>query len=157
MNTSQTRDSRATHCRAAFHDRQFQWAILGALPLWLAGFWYFAPDSDWFWPLHRPRDLLFLVLVYPLLEEVLFRGLLHGWLLEQGSLQRRWLGLSGANLLTSVCFVGLHFIAHPPLAAAAVLLPSLIFGHFRDRHGSLCAPIVLHAYYNLGYFWIFAG
>lgn len=157
MNDLRPSDVHAGRCRGILGDSHFRLAILGALPVWLAGYLYFAPNSDWAWPLHRPRDLLFLGLVYPLIEELLFRGLLQGWLLEHRSLQRRWLGLSGANLLTSVCFMGLHFIAHPPLAATAVMLPSLIFGHFRDRHGSLCAPIALHVYYNLGYFWIFAS
>lgn len=138
-------------------DRHFQWAILAALPVWLAGYLWFEPATDPAWPLNHPRDLLFLGLVYPIVEELLFRGLLQGWLREWSSLRRNWLGLSGANLLTSAVFTGLHFIAHPPLAAAAVIAPSLIFGHFRDRHGNLRAPIVLHMYYNIGYFWIFSG
>lgn len=157
MNSRQADGASAENCRGALADRQFHWAILGALPVWLAGYLYFAPDTDWAWPLHRPRDLLFLGLVYPLVEELLFRGLLQGWLRERAVLRRQRFGLSGANLLTSAMFTGLHFFAHPPLAAAAVLLPSLIFGHFRDRHGSLCAPVVLHVYYNIGYFWIFAN
>lgn len=156
MNATQTRDARAGPCRGIPGDRHFQVAILGALPLWLASYLYFAPHTDWAWPLHRPRDLLFLGLVYPLIEELLFRGLLQGWLRKHTGLRRQRFGLSGANLIASAMFTGLHFFAHPPLAAASVLLPSLIFGYFRDRHGSLCAPIVLHVYYNVGYFWIFA-
>ena len=49
-------------------------------------------------------------------------------------------------------FTALHFVNHPPPWAAAVLLPSLLFGYFRDRHGSVLPAIVLHVFYNAGYF-----
>ncbi|MBU1192755.1 MAG: hypothetical protein KKA36_09395 [Gammaproteobacteria bacterium] len=48
-----------------------------------------------------------------------------------------------------------YFLKRPALQQ--VIVPSLIFGHFRDRFGTLHAPIMLHIYYNLGYFWIFAS
>ncbi len=138
-------------------DRQFRVAVIAAPLVWLLGYLAFTPDPDWAWPLHRPREVLYLGVLYPCIEELLFRGLLQGWLLERASFRRRWLGLTVANLLTSGIFTALHFFAHPPLAAAAVLVPSLVFGYFRDRHGNLHAPILLHVYYNLGYFWIFAS
>ena len=31
----------------------------------------------------------------------------------------------------------------------------LLFGLFKDRSGTLGAPIVLHVFYNSGYFWLF--
>lgn len=132
-------------------------AVAAAPPVWLAGYLWFAPATDWAWPLHRPRELLYLGVLYPLIEEILFRGALQGWLRRRALLCRTLLGLSGANLLTSAIFTALHFIAHPPLAALSVFVPSLVFGHFRDRHGDLRAPIALHMYYNIGYFWIFSA
>ena len=60
-----------------------------------------------------------------------------------------------ANLLTSLLFTALHFINHAPLWAAAVFFPSLVFGFFKDRTGKLAAPIILHVFYNSGYFWLF--
>lgn len=136
-------------------DRQFIWALLIAPVLWLIGYYVYSPTPDWAWALHQPREFALLVIVYPCIEELLFRGLLQGWLLERTQFQRRWFNLSLANITTAGIFTVLHFFSHPPLAAAAVLLPALIFGHFRDRYGSLHAPILLHVYYNLGYFWIF--
>ncbi|HWS03871.1 MAG TPA: JDVT-CTERM system glutamic-type intramembrane protease [Gammaproteobacteria bacterium] len=138
-------------------DRQFFWALLIAPLLWLIGYYFYSPTPDWKWPLHQPRELVFLVILYPSVEELLFRGLLQGWLLERANFQRHWQGLTLANLATSVIFTVLHFLMHPPLAAASVLLPSLVFGYFRDRYGRLHAPILLHVYYNLGYFWLFAS
>lgn len=51
----------------------------------------------------------------------------------------------------SLQFSALHFIGHPPLWAAGVLLPSLLYGFFRDRHDSVLPPIALHVFYNAGY------
>lgn len=143
--------------RRALRDLQFWLAAFAAVLLWLLGYLWLQPEPALAWPLQRLREALFVVLLYPLVEESLFRGLLQGRLLERPALRRKAAGLTRANLLTSLVFTGLHFIFHPPLAAAAVIIPSLIFGHFRDRHGSLHAPILLHMYYNLGYFWIFAS
>ncbi len=138
-------------------DKHFWSAVAGALLVWGAGIFWFRPDPDLLWPLHQPRDLLFLGILYPLLEEVIFRGGVQGYLLRREAGARRYAGITLANLVTSLIFTGLHFIAHPPLAAAAVFLPSLIFGYFRDRHGDLRAPIALHMYYNIGYFWLFSS
>jgi membrane protease YdiL (CAAX protease family) len=138
-------------------DRQFFLALLIAPLLWLIGYYFYAPTPDWRWPLHQPREFALLVMFYPCLEELLFRGMLQGWLLERANFQRHWQGLTLANLATSCIFTALHFLMHPPLAAASVLLPSLVFGYFRDRYGRLHAPILLHVYYNLGYFWLFAS
>ncbi|MFN2309388.1 MAG: JDVT-CTERM system glutamic-type intramembrane protease [Gammaproteobacteria bacterium] len=138
-------------------DPHGRWALAAAPVVWVLGYLWFAPATDWAWPLHHPRELLILGLLYPLVEELLFRGVLQGWLRERAALCHTFAGLSWANLLTSTLFTALHFIAHPPLAALAVFVPSLIFGHFRDRYGGLRAPIALHMYYNTGYFWIFSG
>lgn len=143
--------------RQLLRDSQFWLAVGAAVLVWGAGYLGSSPQPDWAWPLHRPSDVLYLVVLYPLIEELLFRGVLQGHLLKRPILQTKIAGLTGANLVTSLIFTGLHFFMHPPLAASAVLLPSLIFGHFRDRHGNLLAPILLHSYFNLGYFWIFAS
>ncbi len=86
------------------------------------------------------------------MEELIFRGALQGELLRRGWEQQTIAGLSVANWITSLAFMALHFIAHPPLWAAAVLVPSLLFGHFRERFRSLYPPLSLHIYYNTGYF-----
>ena len=99
--------------------------------------------------------LLVLAGLYPVAEEALFRGLVQGWLLDRpwGRLHRGPLSL--ANGLTSVLFAALHLFTHPPLAAALVFFPSLVFGVARERTGGLAWPIGLHGWYNAGWFWIF--
>ncbi len=104
-------------------------------------------------PLHGWTALLLLVLLQPLLEELLFRGLIQGKLLTlPWGGQRRFAGFTLANLATSLLFTALHFASHSPLWAAGVLLPSLLFGYFRDRHDSIYPAIALHVFYNGGYF-----
>lgn len=92
------------------------------------------------------------VLVYPPLEEIVFRAGL------QASLLRRWpprggCSLSRANSVTAIVFAAAHLWFHPPLWALATLLPALLFGAFYERHRQrLGAPIVLHSACNAAYF-----
>ncbi len=109
----------------------------------------------------EPADLLtqrFIVvaLVYPVLEEIVFRGVLQGWLLKQGWGQRKWAGLSGANVVTSLFFMALHVVRRPGMLSVGVFIPSLVFGFFRERYGNLYAPIALHIFYNAGFVLYFA-
>jgi len=112
----------------------------------LAGPHLRAPASAWAWAS--------LVLVQPLLEELVMRGLVQGLALSltlrHGAALR--LGpLSVANGLTTALFVALH-LPHQPLAwALAVALPSLVLGHLRERLGSVWPGVLLHAIYNLGF------
>lgn len=98
--------------------------------------------------------LVSLVLVQPLVEELLFRGVLQGQLMTQSWGRRQLGGFTLANLAASVLFTALHFASHPPLWAIGVLLPSLLYGYFRDRHHSVYPAIALHVFYNAGYFLI---
>ena len=100
------------------------------------------------------RDFSWLVgfLIWqPLVEELLFRGVLQGQLraTRPGRAQRA--GISGANLLTSAVFALLHAIYHAPTWAIAVLIPSLVFGFMRDRHGSVYPGLLLHCVFNGAY------
>jgi len=94
-------------------------------------------------------------LVYPVLEEIVFRGAAQG-ALWQTRLAAVALGpLSGPNLLTSVVFTSLHLILRPGWFMLGVFVPSLIFGYFRDRHQSIVPPIMLHVLYNTGFLLLF--
>ena len=97
-----------------------------------------------------PAKLALVVLAYPLVEEWLFRGRL------QPALADRWKGmalpgLSTANVLTSLAFALAHLIAQPPVYALATLVPSLVYGHLRERYGSIVPSFILHAWYNLSW------
>lgn len=88
----------------------------------------------------------------PLFEELLFRGIVQGYLLQSMARQKTWFGLSISNLLTSFLFSLAHLVNHSILWSLLVFVPSLGFGFVRDRFGSVYPSIALHAFYNAGYF-----
>ena len=137
-------------------DPLFLLAMAAGPACWLILCFILQPTVQWGWPLLLPWQFLLPVLVYPVAEELVFRGLIQELLHEYLGSGR--LGpVSVANLLTSCLFTGLHFVQHPPLWAALVFFPSLVFGFFKDRTGALAAPIILHAFYNAGFIWLFAA
>ena len=131
-------------------DWHYGVAMIAALPVWAVLYWMNAPLADPAWVLAAPLVLIKLVLVIPVLEELVFRGLLQGWLIKQPWAGGQVLGISFANIMTSLLFASLHFIYHEPLMAIAIFFPSLVFGYFRDRYeGWLVPSIGLHCFYNL--------
>lgn len=95
--------------------------------------------------------VLSMVLLQPLVEELLFRGALQGQLEKKPWARRRFAGLSAANYVTTLLFMLAHLIHHTPLWAAGVIVPSFIFGYFRDRHRQVYPAFLLHAFYNACY------
>lgn len=143
--------SASTVRRSGFHRDPLFWLALAAGAVVAAGIGHWVPVeafpaiSPIAWP------VIAMVLVYPVLEELAFRGLLQGWLLSYPWGRGSRLGVTAANLLTTAAFSALHFLHHPPAWAALVAVPSLVFGFFRDRSGTVLPAIILHAAYNLFY------
>ena len=131
--------------------------MLAAPLFWVALLAMDGRSPDVSWPLRSPVQFLMATLVYPVLEELAFRGFVQGALRRTRWGVRSVAGVSGANLATSVAFAALHFLRHPPLWAGLTFFPSLVFGYFRDRSGGVALPIVLHVFYNAGYFWLFGS
>lgn len=106
----------------------------------------------------HPRQVLWspvflsVALWQPLCEELLFRGVIQGYLLQSRSMQKTWCGLSISNLVTSCLFSLAHLASHSVSWSLLVFLPSLCFGFVRDRFGSVYPSIILHVFYNGGYF-----
>jgi len=140
-----------------WRDLLFWLAVMAGPLCWLLLYLLLRPATpQWTWPLAAPAEYLLPVLLYPVLEEIVFRGLLQE--LAQEFISRRTLGpVSLANLLTSLVFTGFHFLNHTPLWAALVFFPSLVFGFFKDRYGTLTAPILLHGFYNAGFLLLFTA
>ena len=105
------------------------------------------PRTGFGWPL-----LVSLVVWQPVVEELLFRGLLQGALRRTRFGLSAWMGFSVANLVTSVAFVLLHLARHTLPWAVAVFFPSLLFGLFRDRADSTWPAICLHVAFNAAFF-----
>ena len=129
------------------------WAVLLAGPAsWLILFFIGLPlrtnAISW-------NIVIMAIVVYPVLEEIVFRGAVQGYLLSHPALTRSMVGISLACVLTSVLFAAAHLLRQPPLWAALVFLPSLVFGWARERHDSLVSPTLLHMSYNAGFVGLF--
>ena len=107
------------------------------------------------WPLLAPGRFLLLVLIYPVLEEIVFRGGMQGELSHRLPLRFQWHIVSMANIITSLLFATLHWVVRADALALLVFFPSLIFGYFRDRDASWVPGAILHSFYNLGFLWLF--
>ena len=128
-----------------YKDHVFISLVLIPIPFWLFLYIY-----NGFRQIEDLKLFFTLILLYPILEEILFRGLIQPTIAKQFS--KSWLIISQANLITSALFVSLHFINHPPLWALAVVIPSITFGYIQERVNHILAPITLHITYNAGYF-----
>lgn len=108
----------------------------------------------------HPRDmnqilswsLLSVTVWQPILEEILFRDVLQTTLLRTSWGARRLSFVSVANVTTSCAFSAAHLGSHAPAWAALVFFPSLLFGTLRDRFDSIAPSVLLHVFYNGGYF-----
>jgi membrane protease YdiL (CAAX protease family) len=136
--------------KALLRDRLFCAAILAAQIVIVILYLVLRPPIEFDWIGREPLRFAIVMVVYPVLEEIVFRG----WL--QQSLRKRIAyviaGITAANILTSIVFTLFHFINHRPVWAAAVIIPSIIFGYFRDKYESVMPSIVLHIIYNMAYF-----
>ncbi len=112
------------------------------------------PDPAWAF-FADPAGFFGLAVAWPLAEEGLFRGLIQPALgRTRGGAREAW-GVTTANAATSALFAVAHLFAHAPAWAAATIVPSLVFGYFRDRYGSVAPGAALHVFYNAGWFLTF--
>jgi len=137
-------------------DPLFLLAVAAGPAGWLALALILPAAADLAWPLADPAKFVIVAAVYPLVGEVVFRGLLQGSLLRTGWGAMRLGALTAANILAAIAFSAAHLVRTTPPWAAAVLVPGLVFGFFRERHG-LHAAILLHVIYNAGFVWLYWG
>jgi len=137
----------------AWRDAAFYTALLAGPVCWLiliiAGQPIVGPPALLFW--------LKLSVLMPVLEEIVFRGGIQSALMSKPVFARRWYGLSLANLATSLLFAAMHLVSQPPVWAALVFIPSLVFGWARDRYNAVVPSVLLHAVYNSGFVWLFVA
>ncbi len=98
---------------------------------------------------HNLTTIFLIILLNPILEEIVFRGYLQNMLLKYKPLVINIIGISFANLIVSIIFALLHLLNSSAIMAAAILIPSLVFGFFYQRYQSIIPSILLHIYYNI--------
>ncbi len=129
---------------AARTDYRLLFAGIAPLLLWP----WIPPWSDAILAHGLLSAIIFCVSV-AVLEEVLFRGFLQGWLLRKIFFKCASLGLSRANWLTSFVFAAAHVWQHPLMLVPEYLAISLVLGYFRERYNGILVPVALHVWYNL--------
>jgi membrane protease YdiL (CAAX protease family) len=133
--------------RQFYSDKVFQLLLFTPSVIWLLIYSYKPNIAE-----IDLTHLITLVLVIPVIEEILFRGILQpriGIIYKQKIMK-----MSLANLITSSIFTLLHLFTEPTLLALSTFFPSLIFGFVRERYKRLLPSIILHSSYNGGYFLI---
>lgn len=97
-------------------------------------------------------SLVKVLLLAPVLEELIFRGGIQT-LLDRTAPGGRLVvpGVTAGNVLTSALFAAAHLWVAAPALAAAIFLPSLVFGRLRQLYPSLLPAMIVHALYNACY------
>ena len=98
-----------------------------------------SPADGWFVVM-----IVLLVAVVPIMEEILYRGILQRVLGALG------LSAAPAILLTSVIFALMHVGAARVHALPALFVLSIGFGWAYEKTGRLIAPMVMHMLFNAG-------
>jgi membrane protease YdiL (CAAX protease family) len=89
-------------------------------------------------PGELPKSLVVLAVLAPLVEELIFRGLLYGWIAG------RW-GTFAAWMVSSLAFAAAHY---EPAHIVLVLPLGFFFGWLRRRTDSLLPSLVSHIFNN---------
>ena len=126
-----------------------------AVPVWIAALFGVYIELIPAPPFESIAAILTAVVMFPVLEELVFRGLL--WDLW-GIFARKKAGLIASvavkNCFISICFSLLHAINYGALGAVLVFIPSLWLGWLRERSGSIKVCCLVHVLWNLGYFGV---
>lgn len=134
-----------------FTDTQFGVALIAApiFTLFYSKIFQQKTDNP-FWL----TDNITFIFLYPIIEELAFRGTIQEYFTRYFKQNRVFYNLSYANLLTSFFFMLIHFVHHPIIWAISTFFPSLVFGYFKERYNNVIPSIILHIFYNFCYFSI---
>lgn len=126
-------------------DFQLLLAVIAPLLIWP-----WVPAGDYAYAENGFFNTVALFTLVPIVEEIVFRGFLQGWLLQKSWFGKQTAGASRANWFTSIAFATVHLWQHALFLAPGYLMVSLLLGHFRERYHGILVPVLLHGYYNLG-------
>ena len=141
------KESGMMNCPAFYRDGKFIVAVLAGIPVvWLLHGWIpvFSSNLTLHWKL-----LLSVLIWQPLIEELLFRGIIQGQLSKSNWGQQARFRITAANIVTSVLFVALHMLNSSPIWSLTIFIPSILYGYFRDTFNSVYPAMLLHSVYNI--------
>ena len=133
-----------------YKDRLFLAALFSGAIVWVV-LWFSVVPTFTIGESSIAAIIFLTVVWHPVLEEILFRGVVQGALFNKAWGSKQFLGLSAANWLTSFLFVSAHLFFQPWMWAISVLIPSLVYGFFRDKYASIYPCIILHSFFNGGF------
>ena len=97
-------------------------------------------------------QFVLLMFAFPIIEEIIFRQQIQGYLLKTDWGKRKLSFLSYANLLSAGLFASLHVVLNvAAISSFFTILPGLAFGHVFEKRQHLSGAILLHCYYNAGF------
>lgn len=101
------------------------------------------------------HQLILLIILYPIAEELAFRGFIQSQMINMLGKRPLSYGVSLPNVITSFLFSLVHLINHDLIWSALIFFPSLLFGYFKEKYDSTKPGIGLHIIYNAGYYLLF--
>lgn len=143
----------ATAINRKFYQDPVFWVLVGAGPVVVLGIKATLPDLS-IASLDTVTHALLVLMLYPFLEEVVFRGAVMEAVSKAPSLGFNLSYISFANLIAAVLFSLTHLWGQTWEWALAVFIPGLVFGFAKERWGSLKFPIFLHVFYNGCFFGV---
>ncbi|PNK61934.1 CPBP family intramembrane metalloprotease [Psychrobacter sp. FDAARGOS_221] len=105
---------------------------------------YFSADPKWLL-------ILVMVVVAPIYEEVVFRGVLWSAIVEQYQGKK---GVWVASVVTSAIFALIH-LQYELYEMSVIFLLALLLSYARAKSGSLLLPIVIHIINNGAAMWLY--
>lgn len=113
MVTNEPANSLSTLLARMFKDYSFLTALLFGPFFWLSLYYSGTAITGIEWLAENIVLFLQLALLYPLLEELVFRGLLQEKLWQTRLARLSVYCISMPNIVTSMVFTGFHFLTHP--------------------------------------------
>ena len=133
-------------------------AVIGSLALWVGVSFVLGVGPSLSWVLDQIPLFLMLCVIGPALEEVVFRGYFFELIQRRQLsvwLDRLIIRVSVANLVTTFAFVLMHVFFRGIESGLMVVVPSLILGRIKEVYGGVWFCIIVHAFWNLGWFSLF--
>ena len=124
--------------------------MVGAPVVWAAMAWIFGSGPDYGSFARWSLRAVAILLIFPVLEEIVFRGLIQDYISIKLSTWDEYLGITSANWVTTLLFCLAHLVTRSFIVALLVIVPSLVLGSLRDKGFSIKALAAIHVYWNGG-------